>query len=66
MANTRTWTVLSTLEIGQKTNRMERAKKVGLTVLNMRETTAWAKNMVTVPSSGPTVPSSMASSHKTT
>jgi hypothetical protein len=45
---------------------MEKAKKIGLTVPNMRATTAWAKNMVKVFSSGPMVPSSMASSYRIT
>jgi hypothetical protein len=65
-AATRMWTALNTKGIGQRTHRMEKAKKIGLTVPNMRETTAWAKNMVTVFSSGPMVPSSMASSYRIT
>jgi hypothetical protein len=36
MATTHIWTVLNTLVIGQKTNRMGKAKKIGLTVPNMR------------------------------
>jgi hypothetical protein len=66
MATTRIWTALNTLGIGQKTNRMGKAKKIGLTVPNMRGIIRWAKNMVTVLSFGPTVPRTMANSHKIT
>ena len=66
MATTGTWTARNTLVIGQKTSRMEKAKKIGLTVPNMRGIIAWAKNMVTVLSSGPMVPRIMASSHRIT
>ena len=45
---------------------MEKARKVGRTVPNMRETTKWAKNMVKVLSSGRTAPNLMASSYQIT
>jgi len=48
------WMGLGTLDIGWKTSSMERARKLGLTVLDTRGNISRGKNMVEGSFSGPT------------
>lgn len=43
---------LSTLDIGEKINRTEKARRFGQTVLAMKETMIWVENKATVSSNG--------------
>jgi len=46
------WTALNMSEIGKKTNKMVRGRKLGQMGLNTKAITSWAKNIAKVFSSG--------------
>jgi len=46
------WTALNMSEIGKKTNKMVRGRKLGQMALSTKAITSWAKNMAKVFSSG--------------